>query len=300
MELISIIIPVYNSEKHLKKCLDSIINQNYKNIEIIIIDDGSVDNSYIICDNYKKKDKRIKIIKTKNNGVSTARNIGIQNANGIYLTFIDSDDYIDSDYIDILYKTISKYNVNCVVSSLTIKNNTYFVEEMNSNNAIINMMKSKKIDSSACGKMIRTDIAKDIMFDTKLIIAEDMKFYYDLFKSSKNIFYMDYCGYHYIKYDNSAINSISSKKVENLNLFENMLKSEKNRKINDAILSKYLSTTFHFFLLSKNEEVNNTLRNIIKKYRLKAIFKNNIVFKVKIACILSIVDFNILKKIYKK
>lgn len=102
MAKISVIVPIYNSEKHIKKCLDSIVNQSYKNIEIILVNDGSIDKSEEICKEYADNDKRIKYIFQLNNGVSSARNNGITNASGEYLLFVDSDDYIDLDMIEIL------------------------------------------------------------------------------------------------------------------------------------------------------------------------------------------------------
>ena len=103
-DIISIIVPVYNVEKYLDKCIDSIINQTYKNIEIILIDDGSTDQSSAICDKYSKLDKSIKVIHKKNGGISDARNEGTKITTGSYLMFIDSDDYIDSNMIEELYK----------------------------------------------------------------------------------------------------------------------------------------------------------------------------------------------------
>lgn len=102
-ELISIIVPVYNVERHLPKCLDSIINQAYKNIEIILIDDGSTDNSGVICDEYKLKDNRINVIHQANHGIGYTRNIGLQNANGKFIGFVDSDDFIDENMFLRLY-----------------------------------------------------------------------------------------------------------------------------------------------------------------------------------------------------
>ena len=109
-ELITIVINVYNREKYIKKCLDSIVNQTYKNLEILIVDDGSTDNTVKICKSYK--DKRIRIISGKNTGISLARNVGIDNAKGNYLYYVDSDDFIELDTIEYLYKLIKKYNVD--------------------------------------------------------------------------------------------------------------------------------------------------------------------------------------------
>ncbi len=109
--IISIIVPVYNVEKYLPKCLDSIIAQSYQNIEIILVDDGSPDNSGTICDDYAANDNRIKVIHKKNEGVNEARITGLEKSEGNYITFIDSDDYIDKEYIYHLYENMEKYHV---------------------------------------------------------------------------------------------------------------------------------------------------------------------------------------------
>jgi cellulose synthase/poly-beta-1,6-N-acetylglucosamine synthase-like glycosyltransferase len=98
-QVVSIIIPIYKVEKYIHRCIDSIINQTYKNLEIILVDDGSPDNCGLICDAYKKKDKRIKVIHKKNGGLSEARNEGLKIASGEYIGFIDSDDWVEEKYI---------------------------------------------------------------------------------------------------------------------------------------------------------------------------------------------------------
>ena len=103
---VSVIIPVYNAEQYLKRCLDSVLAQTYQDFEIICIDDGSTDNSGAICDEYAKKDSRIRILRKENGGVSSARNAGLNIAEGEYITFIDSDDYVDTDYMQTLYENL--------------------------------------------------------------------------------------------------------------------------------------------------------------------------------------------------
>ena len=98
-ELISIIVPVYNVEEYLKECIDSIINQTYKRIEIILVDDGSTDKSGKICDDYAKIDKRIKVVHKENGGLSDARNVGISVSSGKYIAFVDSDDWVEKNYV---------------------------------------------------------------------------------------------------------------------------------------------------------------------------------------------------------
>lgn len=112
---ISVIVPVYNSEKYLKRCVDSILKQTYQNLELILVDDGSPDDSPKICDDYALQDSRVKVIHQSNSGVAVARNTGIDLASGDYFTFVDSDDYIDSRMYEFMVNIASKYNCDIVM-----------------------------------------------------------------------------------------------------------------------------------------------------------------------------------------
>ena len=118
---ISVIVPVYKAESYLDRCVESIVNQTYKNLEIILVDDGSPDNSPKMCDDWAKKDERIKVIHKKNGGVSSARNAGINEATGEFVQFVDSDDYIDLSFCEQLV-TPFEGGVDLVVSGFTITN----------------------------------------------------------------------------------------------------------------------------------------------------------------------------------
>ena len=120
--LISVIVPVYNVEEYLPKCLESIINQTYKNLEIILVDDGSTDNSGIICEDYAEKDKRIKVVHQTNLGISAARNAGLDLCSGDYITFVDSDDYIECDEIEVLVDQIVPNGIVCNGSTIIYQN----------------------------------------------------------------------------------------------------------------------------------------------------------------------------------
>ena len=111
-ELISIIVPVYNVEKYLARCLESILEQTYKDLEVILVDDGSTDASPQICDQYAEKDKRIRVVHKKNGGLSDARNYGMRIMRGNYVVFIDSDDLIHKQAVELLYQNIKKYNAD--------------------------------------------------------------------------------------------------------------------------------------------------------------------------------------------
>ena len=116
MSKVSIVVPIYNVEKYLEQCIDSIINQTLKDIEIILVDDGSPDNCPQICDDYAKKDSRIKVVHKKNGGLSSARNAGIEVATGDYIGFVDSDDYIELDMYEKMYSIAIENNVDFVMS----------------------------------------------------------------------------------------------------------------------------------------------------------------------------------------
>ncbi len=114
--LISVIVPIFNTEKYIKQCVDSIVCQTYVNLEILLVDDGSPDNCGLICDNYAKKDRRIKVIHKPNGGLSTARNVAIDVATGEYIVCIDSDDYIEFDMYEKLYQEAEESDSDIVYS----------------------------------------------------------------------------------------------------------------------------------------------------------------------------------------
>lgn len=127
--LVSIVLPIYNVEKYLKKCIDSVVSQTYKNTQIILVDDGSTDSSSQICDEYKLIDKRIKVIHKKNGGLSSARNAGIDNSNGEFIAFIDSDDFISNNFISELLNLILKYDADiaeCDIEKVEEKDSSLF------------------------------------------------------------------------------------------------------------------------------------------------------------------------------
>ena len=157
-ELISIIVPVYNVEKYLKKCVDSIVNQTYKNLEIILVDDGATDNSGKICDELVELDNRIKVYHKKNGGLSDARNYGVERATGDYIGFVDSDDYIDAEMYEKLYEAIKKENVDVAECNLKIvypEKTDLFTDQKyyqicNNQEYLEEYLKIEKIFGSAC------------------------------------------------------------------------------------------------------------------------------------------------------
>ncbi len=182
---ISVIVPVYNAEKYLTQCIDSILEQDFTDYELLLIDDGSKDQSGAICDEYAKNDKRIKVFHKKNGGVSSARNLGIDEAQGEYIAFIDSDDYVDSNYLSILncrdadlvvtgYASF-EYNINHIVEECK------YTDAIYTDNKIAECLSSVLNDTSMRSpwdKLFRGTIIKKhkIYFNTYLRIAEDTVF----------------------------------------------------------------------------------------------------------------------------
>ena len=128
---ITVIVPVYNVESYLRKCLDSIIAQTYKNIEIVVVNDGSTDASAEICKEFVEIDHRIIYIEQENSGLSAARNTGLENMSGDYVTFVDSDDWIELDYVETLYKKITQYQADIaeviIILSTKVKECSIFI-----------------------------------------------------------------------------------------------------------------------------------------------------------------------------
>lgn len=203
---ISVVIPVYNVEKYLKECLDSVLKQTYRNLEIILVDDGSKDNSGNICDEYAKKDNRIKVIHKKNGGLSDARNAGINIAKGEYITFLDSDDYIEEDMYEFLVKNIEKANADISIcqnyyvyknsKETTHTPNVYL--EMNSVEALkyVNMLGYYTV--SACDKLYKRKIFENIRFPVGKI-NEDWYVICEVFDKANKIVYNSEPKYNYRK-----------------------------------------------------------------------------------------------------
>ena len=188
--LISVVVPVYNVAKYLKKSIESIVNQTYTNLEIILVDDGSKDESGDICEDYSLKDSRIIVIHKPNGGLSDARNAGIKQAKGEYITFVDSDDTIDYDMIEFLYDLILKFN-----TKMSICCQTEIFENTNKKNVIGNNEKLKLtgkecirrmlyhdiVDTSAWAKLYSTKLFRTVKFP-KGKIYEDIATTYRLFQ----------------------------------------------------------------------------------------------------------------------
>lgn len=207
MPIISIIVPIYNVEKYLKKCIDSILNHSFSDFELILVDDGSPDNCGEICDEYAKKDNRIKVIHKKNGGLSDARNAGIEIAEGKYLAFIDSDDYIEDDMFEVLYKNIVEYNADMSVCGYyTCYKNTNIRNTEDNELKVMNVEDAighvHKISPGAWNKLYKKEVFNNIRYPIGRL-NEDVFILMDLLNNCSTIVFDPQPKYYYIQRQNS-------------------------------------------------------------------------------------------------
>lgn len=210
--VISVIVPIYNTEQYLRKCLDSITNQTYKNLQIILVDDGSPDNCGAICDQYAKKDGRIVVIHKENGGVSSARNEGLDVANGEWIGFVDSDDWIELDMYEYLLRLALKYDARmaqCGVVFEDIKNpEISFIIE--AERFIPYSAKSYTdedwllVNNSTCNKLYNANTIKDIRYNPSYTIGEDLLFNFQALLLTEGSVWGTQAKYHYVQCQDSA------------------------------------------------------------------------------------------------
>lgn len=212
--MISIIIPIYNVQEYLERCLDSVISQTYSDIEIILIDDGSTDNGYSICKSYEKKDSRIKLYKKKNNGVASARNLGISVAKGEYIGFVDPDDYIDHDMFKLLYDACIFYKVkisSCdVYENKSRRNSIYSITDLvPSDRYFAHIM--KECSFALWNKLWHRSLFEDFLFPEDVESGSDL-FSYQLILKCNFVADTHISKYHYTVRENSLSRIL---KIEN-------------------------------------------------------------------------------------
>lgn len=204
-DLISVIVPVYNTELYLSRCIDSIIDQTYKNLEIILVDDGSTDHSGEICDSYAEKDKRIQVIHKENGGTASARNRGLEIARGEYVGFVDSDDYVAED----MYQTLVEYmqpdiDIICCGRVCILprgKEKRYCInkaEIFSREEALEELILLRKMSTSVCTSLYRRSLFQDIWFPQG-VVNEDVSAQYELYKKARKVCHVGrakYFNYH--------------------------------------------------------------------------------------------------------
>lgn len=219
--LISVVVPVYNVEKHVEKCVMSIINQTYLNLEIILVDDGSTDNSYIICESLAKRDSRISVIHKEHAGLASARNKGLEYVHGEYVGFVDSDDWIESDTYEMMYYAASahpnyiitsgRYNVNEITNEKTPQFELTTEQIWSRTDAIRCFLTWNNMDASVCDKLFPVKLISGLSFPNGLV-SEDVVFTYQSLERCDGVIHIGQCKYNYLQRDGSLTHSDFSDK----------------------------------------------------------------------------------------
>ena len=285
MEKVSVIIPVYKVEEYLNKCVESVVNQTYTNLEIILVDDGSPDNCPQMCDEWAKKDERIRVVHKENGGVSSARNVALDVLTGEYICFVDADDTIHPKYVEILLSNLKESNADVSVCSWKKvydiskpQNKNYNKRKVDlveyQGNEILDLLYNKKVPliMALWTKLYKKDIFKDIRFP-EVVIAEDDAIIHLILNKCKKLVFSDCILYNNTQRDNSLTTStFSKKKLYALKVFKDRINyMEQNRpEFLDQSIHHYIRILilyFHYAKWSKmGADILNKLHHEIEEY----------------------------------
>lgn len=312
-DLISIIIPVYNVERYLESCVTSVLNQSYKKIEVILVDDGSTDSSAKICNNLAEVDERIEVFHKKNGGLSDARNFGIKKAKGKYITFIDSDDVVSVNYLEALYNALVASNVKLSVCDLTaFKDGTQVVLSkskikeqviLNAEAAFKEMLLQRKFGVSACGKLIDVECLRDVEFPYHRLY-EDMATTYKWVENALEVVFVDADLYFYRKRKNSITTAKFNEKKLDIFLsfgdFESFIYEKYPKLIKYCEYRKLDCSTAILEEINKEEEnriIRKTMIKNIKENFLPVILNSDVPIKKKTKIILARINDSLFRKV---
>ena len=278
--LISVIIPIFQVESFLEKCISSIITQTYDNLEIILVDDGSTDNSSAICDRFQAQDKRIKVIHQENSGLSHARNIGLKNATGDFIGFVDSDDWIEPNMYDVLLSAVQETGADIAVcnycreieTSKAIQNKIVFPKiQLYSNETALKMLISGKKNINICvwNKLYRSSIISTIRFPEGKI-CEDIQWTPQVIGNAKTVAFIDYPFYHYLYRNRSLVHDcriITKRLQDRIDLYQQLIEYirinfPKLEKLTNAQFANFYCWEYiNIFLADNQFDVDYEIRN---------------------------------------
>lgn len=311
-DLVTIIVPVYNVEKYLDKCISTLCTQTYSNIQIILIDDGSTDESKKICKAWQLKDKRIMVLCEENKGQGSARNLGLNSAEGKYIVFVDSDDTVSNNYIETLYNLLifNDADISCCNCDQYDEKGNYYgkywkndgIRKLTGTEAIFSMWYQGIINIGPWGKMYRADLWKNVRFVERF--GEDYATMHYIYEQASKVIYTYTPLYHYLIRMNSDIHSFNPKEFQMLNTVQDTLKyASKNSALYKAALHKGIKVNFHILFQMPNDDKyileKKQIKRFIKKNR-KAVFGDRRCDKkTRLAIILSFLGFKVEKNILK-
>jgi glycosyltransferase involved in cell wall biosynthesis len=269
MPLISIIVPIYNTERYLGTCIDSILSQTHNQIQLILVDDGSQDNSSIICDSYAEKDERVIIIHKDNAGVSSARNLGLKNAAGDYIGFVDSDDWIEPNMFEEMLKKIREENAQLCICNKYFRNGEimqFGLSEdrrvMSSYDGIISLLRFQ-FTTSLCLSLYTKEIIKDIFLNETIHYWEDWEYQFRIVANLKKLTICQKPLYHYTLRAGSTTQLISDKVFSCLDIVGDVEKyiNKNIPALNDCVKDLRAMFLFSVVELAKKSKPNNIIYN---------------------------------------
>lgn len=293
---VSVIIPVYNVEPYIRKCLDSVINQTYRNLEIICIDDGSTDSSGEICDEYAENDRRIRVFHKHNGGVGSARNVGLNNLTGDYVGFVDPDDWIEADMYETLLTAALNNNADISASNYTkdtaessiIMTNSEYIGSLPFNRKKLILYAFKRDYYRGFGaylwtKLFKAELLNGLQFDENINVCEDIIFFAQAALKTRTAVYTNKPLYHYFQRDVSLFRSEDiNKRLGSLIAYSQIINLFEENKIDpDIVIWIKRFYTYHASLLAemaykqKNFEKLSYFQNEIKRYLNEYIKTNN-------------------------
>lgn len=308
--MISIIIPLYNVEKYMNQCLQSVVDQTYKDLEIILVDDGSPDQSGKIADKWAKKDTRIKVIHQENGGLSNARNTGLANCHGEYIMFIDSDDIVSHDICQCLLDLLNKNDANIAICEAdhVFNHEPHFslssqVKIYNKNDAICEMWYQRSFLPSAWGKLYDANIFKNIRF-TEGIIFEDIDIMHEAFYLADKIVYTDAKLYGYMHHEDSITTKPFAKKdLIILDICQKLIdfSKDKNIKLQKAAQAYMITGAMRVYLNAPDQfkKEIEVAKKLIQQYGKQVLKDSNIRKKTKYSLKIYLYCRPLLKIIYK-
>lgn len=255
---VTIIVPIYNVEKYLDKCVESIVNQTYKNLEIILVDDGSPDQSPAKCDEWEKKDSRIKVIHKKNGGLSSARNAGLDIFSGDFIFFVDSDDWLEFDAVDSMLTFSIDNDADIVAGTFYFEKAAGTNEILKSdrkiyeNEEIVLNLLLDNIRPEVCSKLYRSDLIKSYRFNENIKYAEDLPFNFYLMLNAKKLVSTGVPCYHYrLNSENSITASyMTNARATSWKMFDDIIKRcQENDNLKKAAVYRF--TVYTFAVLSR-------------------------------------------------
>ena len=312
-KLVSVIIPAYNIEDYIGRCLDSIISQTYKNLEIIVVDDGSRDYTGEILDNYAKKDRRIKVIHKENGGVSSARNKGIEAAEGDYIGFIDGDDLIEPGMYKTLVDLLEEENADIAhcgyqmvfPDRIDYYHNTGKKKIQTTEEGLKDLLSGEMIEPGLVNKLYKKELIKNCRLNETVKINEDLLMNYQLFKLSQKSVYYDITPYSYMIRSSSATgaNSLITKRKDSLRVLNQIKDDCINNNLLSIIYKRYIYLLMAICrdgLKDKSYmKYQKKQRKQLKKELKTDVFKSCIPKKLKYMSLFSCYFPHIMKIIYK-